>query len=298
MGSKGGTYGSWTVVDVGGNDSDLLRHFTLQGGFRRFINIDPYAPEPPLPNITVVREPWNQQTAAAVLAAHGPAHLITMCNVLAHMPDLHESAAAAATLLHPDGWLLVQAPWSRDLWRYQHYDTVYHEHVYYLGLRAMRRLFQQHWMDVHSVEYLPTVHGGSLRYWLRHGNDGVDESVRRLEDIEAEVPMHGQGRFHNWAADWHERLREAAPVYLIGAAAKATMFLAMTDTAAYVQRVFDDTPAKQGQRLPGTALTVEPLEALRYTGTACRPLLLGAWNHKEALLRRLRELQVGAAILT
>lgn len=286
------------VFDVGGNDGALLAAF---GGIsNKLLNIDPYAPEQ-IGGVEAERLAWQPETAAAMLAKYGPAKLVTMTNVLAHIPDLHASAAAAAILVDPsDGWLCVQAPWSRDLWFYQEYDTIYHEHVYYLNVGSVRTLFQRHGMDVHEVEYLPNVHGGSLRYWIRHGNDGVRDSVQRLRHLEMlsdERATNEQERFDFWRDRqrwlWN---KIPAPLYAIGAPAKATMFFGMTGLAPTVQHIFDDTPAKQGKRLPGTDLTVEPLENIaKYEdGTA----ILMAWNHAAALRQRLREVGYTGTVLS
>lgn len=289
------------IYDVGGNDGALCAAFRGISG--KVLNVDPYAPEQ-IANVEVERLPWQPDTAAALLSKYGPAKLLTMTNVLAHVPDLHASAAAAAILVDPsDGWLCVQAPWYRDLWFYQEYDTIYHEHVYYLGVGAVRTLFQKHGMDVHEVEYLPNVHGGSLRYWIRHGNDGIGDSVQRLRHIEMlsdERTTDEQERF----AFWCDRQRwlwgkVSAPLYAVGAPAKATMFFGMTGLGKQVLQIFDDTPAKQGKRLPGTDLVVEPLVDFRnFPSTEKSTAVLMAWNHAAALRQRLREVGYTGKIVT
>ena len=276
------------IVDVGGNDGALLGQ--LKSHARRLLNIDPYAPEQ-VGEAIVLREPWNTATAISVAAEHGLANFITATNVFAHIPDAHASANAIATLLDVDGWAVIQSPWHRDLWLYNEFDTIYHEHVYYWGVRAMRALFQRHHMDVHDVEYLPNVHGGSLRYWIRHGNDGITDAVTRFADMEESVvPLALQSSYDAWAHGHHrewEKNRQHA--LALGAPAKAIMYWAMTNTAQYVSRVFDDTPAKQGKRVPGTSLTVEPFSEFPHQGIT-DPVIAMAWNHKAALTKRVREL--------
>lgn len=296
------TFGATTpahalVVDVGGNDGSALAAFAHSS--TRCVNIDPYAPEQVGAFVQLVREPWTPATARAVVERHGHADILLASNVWAHMSDLHASATAAATLLSVDGWLVVQAPWARDLFRYSAYDTLYHEHVYYLGVRAMRALFQRHGMDVHKVDYLPDVHGGSLRYWIRHGNDGITDSVQRFADIEADAAEPGGYSFQHAYEAWQIEQqmlwqRVPRPLCAVTAPAKATMFFAMTDTAQFVDRLFDDTTAKQGKRLPGTSLVVEPLTELPRDANA----VLMAWNHAAALRARLRALRHEGRVLT
>lgn len=287
------------IVDVGGNDGTLLAQFAASG--RTLLNIDPYAPPEADALVRTITLPWNVETAEHVQREwQGTAHLILATNVWAHMPDLHGSAAAATTLLHEDGWLVVQAPWYRDLMLYGGWDTIYHEHAYYLGVQAMRRLFQRHQMDVHHVDYLPDVHGGSLRYWVRHGNDGINESVIAFEDIErgaALTPEKAKALYGRWNSHVRSLVKALPkPLWAIGAAAKATMLLAMTEIAAHFDAILDDTPQKIGRQFPGTPLKVEPLATADWSQPAT--VLLTAWNHREALTKRLRLLGYHGPIYT
>lgn len=266
------------IVDIGGNDGTLLSVFG--GG----INVDPFAPAQ---SYQVVRKPWGTDVIADIDAAD----LILATNVWAHLPDLHNATEAVAATLSLDGWFVVQAPWHRDLLAHNLFDTLYHEHAYVFGVQAMRALMQRHGLDVHDVEYLPNIHGGTLRYWIRHGNDGIMDSVARLTDIERFYPWFAQPQvaYDAWQHDEHARWRErGAGVFALGAPAKATMYWAMTDTARFVDRVFDDAPGKHGKHIPGTELVVEPFSAFPADTTA--PVVAMAWNARRALTERVRAL--------
>lgn len=280
-----------SVIDIGGNDGALLN--ALGGG----INVDPYAPEQ---EWRVVRQPWG---TAVLPEFDEPVRLITATNVWAHLPDLHDATETVAALLDVDGWFVVQAPWHRDLWLYHEYDTIYHEHRYYWGIKAMRALMQRHQMDVHDVEYLPNVHGGTLRYWIRHGNDGIKDSVQRMADIDTWMGLYADGTCEQerhkkwWCPREHAKWRALPqPIFALGAPAKATMYWAMTGTAPYVSRVFDDAQPKWGRRVPGTTLCVEPFSAFPadVTGT----VIAMAWNAKRALTERVRALGYTGPVLT
>lgn len=282
------------LIDIGGNDGTLLAQMLGT----EHINVDPYAPAQAWPFIRVEREPWSQRLAARL----EPAQIILATNAFAHLPDLHEAAGGIATALDLDGWAVIQAPWARDTFRYDQFDTLYHEHIYTLGIRAMRALFQQHGMDVHDVEYLPNVHGGSLRYWVRHGNDGVTDAVERLTDIENEDTTHRllAQRYRDWIYRESNRVLKItncgmAPIVALGAPAKATMYWAMTGTAPLFARIFDDAEPKWGKRVPGTQLVIEPFAAFPAKTTA--PVVAMAWNARAALTARVRALGYSGPVL-
>ena len=274
------------VIDIGGNDGSLLD--ALGGG----TNVDPYAPAQ---EWDVVRKPWGTNVIADI---ERPVDLICAANVWAHLPDLHNAAEAVAALLAVDGWFVIQAPWHRDLWLYNEFDTIYHEHRYYWGIRAVRALMQRHGMDVHDVEYLPNVHGGTLRYWVQHGNEEVSDAVERFADIErlAASQVAPQSAYDAWCHGHHrewEKNRQGA--LALGAPAKATMYWAMTNTAQYVSRVFDDATPKHNQRVPGTQLVIESFA--QFPAHTSAPVVAMAWNAKPALTKRVRELGYTGRVL-
>ena len=104
---------------------------------------------------------FNRDVAAQVLAEHGPAHAILGNNVLAHIPDLHETMQGFQVLLAPDGVLVFEFPYVVDFLDHVEFDTVYHEHMYYLGLHPLSQLLAQYGFEIFDVSRQP-VHGGCV----------------------------------------------------------------------------------------------------------------------------------------
>lgn len=278
------------VIDIGGNDSSLLEEFASTTS--HLMNIDPYAPQG---TFYAVRKPWGTQTASE-LDPHYGRTLLTATNVWAHLPDQHDAMEGVARALSHGGWLIVQMPWHRDLFKYHLYDTIYHEHVYYYGIPAFRKLCTAHGLTLTHVDYLPDVHGGTLRYWVSPTGT-ADDSVHRLTDIEIETQV--QPHEIMWRASyWREKVKRALQAYpaywAVGCSAKAVMSMAMTET--HPERIFDDTPTKIGKRCPGLAATVESLASVE--GPWPDVVLVTAWNYKHTLTQRIRRFGYIGPVLT
>ena len=94
------------------------------------------------------------------MADHGPAKVVTACNVLAHVEDIDEVMRAIDILLADDGVLVAENHDLASVVDGGQWDTVYHEHL---------RFF-----DPHSFHLLLDKHGfGSLRV-------AADPDARRL----------------------------------------------------------------------------------------------------------------------
>jgi hypothetical protein len=118
------------------------------------------------------------QALAARLCAHGAAaDVLHANNVVAHVVDLHGVVGGIATLLKPDGVVVIENHYVKDLIDQVQFDTIYHEHLCYYSVTAFERLFRLHGLTLVDAERLP-IHGGSLQVFLQR-TDGP----RSLEEV-------------------------------------------------------------------------------------------------------------------
>src|SRR6185312_16084789 len=114
---------------------------------------------------------------AKELAAQGKrADVIHANNVLAHVADTNGFVAGIATLLKDDGVAVIECPYVKDLIEHGEFDTIYHEHLCYFSVTALRALFSRHGLYVTRVTPL-SIHGGSLRVFVEKENR-PEQSVR------------------------------------------------------------------------------------------------------------------------
>ena len=59
------------------------------------------------------------------------------------------------TLLKPDGAFIFEAPNLLDMFERLAFDSIYHEHLSYLSIRPLRRLMQDHEMEIFDVRMFP-----------------------------------------------------------------------------------------------------------------------------------------------
>jgi len=165
------------VVDIGSNDGTLLKNF-VDGGCK-VLGIEPsqageVARKQGVDTLTAY---FDRPVVDRVLAERGPARLITAANVFAHIAEPHAVVDAIVALLGPDGVFVNESHYLLPLVETLQYDTIYHEHLRYYHLGAIRHLLVTHGLEVFHVKPIPT-HGGSLRsYAARKGTRPVQPSV-------------------------------------------------------------------------------------------------------------------------
>lgn len=131
------------VVDIGANDGITLRCYPE--GRYRVLGVEPssageYARKE---GFEIVDAFFNAETAAGIAESHGKASIITATNVFAHVDDIVSFAKGVEALLADDGVYVIEFPYVGDMLRLLYFDTIYHEHLCYLGFTPLKVLFDQ-----------------------------------------------------------------------------------------------------------------------------------------------------------
>lgn len=282
------------VVEIGSNDGTALASIPNDGRCRR-LGIDPaknLSAKAHLRNVPYIAEFFTATLAERVVESHGQANLIVACNVLGHIDDLDDVVRGVKTLLAPDGAFVIEAPNADWLISKTEYDTIYHEHLSYFGVRSLATLFARHEMRLMRVES-HDVHGGSVRLTVRHG---VGHSDKVAPWFVGEAIQRDWAGFRQRCEESRENLvgrltrarDEGRSVIGYGAPAKATVRLNYCGIGTdLLPLVVDSTPGKQGRLIPGTHQPIRDPSVI--SELMPDDVLILAWNHKVEIQSKLSE---------
>jgi SAM-dependent methyltransferase len=291
------------VVEIASNDGYLLQYFVEAGvpvlGVEPAANVAAVAREKGVE--TEVRF-FGADTARELAASRDTAKLLLGNNVLAHVPDLNDFVAGLKILLAGDGVITMEFPHLLRLIEGNQFDTIYHEHFSYFSLLAAQRVFAAHGLTIFDVDELPT-HGGSLRVYARHAEEGegAGERVVHLLTVEREFGLDRVETYGRFAEQVRETKRallsflirakeEGKHVAGYGAPAKGNTLLnycgIRTDLLDYT---VDRSPHKQGLFLPGTRIPIHAPDRIRET----RPdfVLILPWNLKDEIVEQMGDVR-------
>jgi len=291
------------VVEVASNDGYLLQHVVGRGirclGVEPSRNVGEAAREKGVPTLTAFLTP---ETGARVRAEHGPADLVALNNVYAHIPDVVGFTKGLRSLVADDGWVSIEVQHLLTLVERTQFDTIYHEHFQYYTVLTAQRALASGGLTLVDVELLDT-HGGSVRLWARptEALSGVaGEPSQAVHDVlaaEAAAGLHTAAG-HDGFATAVSRVRDDLVAFLIearragktvvgyGAPGKGNTLLnycgIRPDLLAYT---VDRNPYKHGRFTPGTRIPVLPPEQI----AADRPdyVLVLPWNLRTELIEQL-----------
>lgn len=283
------------IVEIGSNDGALLESFRREGfvntlGVEPAVNIAQIAVQKGLQTLNRF---FNETAAAEIVHQYGRADLIVACNVMAHVPDIHNFIKGMKILLAREGVIAVEAGYLPDMISTCSFDTIYHEHVFYLSLHTMMSLLEMYGLEVFEVEH-NSNQGGSALYYVTHRNQKQrSSSISHLLAKEKEffadhmVIRNFPERVEQTKADLLSMLKQLRSqgfrIAAYGAAAKGTILLNYCGIDAnLVDYVVDKNPHKHNKYLPGVHIPIYGVE--RVIQDQPGYLLLLAWNYKDEVL--------------
>jgi SAM-dependent methyltransferase len=267
---------SWErVVDIGANDGTLLSKFT---GSDYLTGIEPTDQAYKIGEMGAgfYRQPFTEKLANNFVMLYGKAKVVTACNVLAHVHDIHDVMRGINVLLADDGILVTENHDLRSLIRGQ-WDTVYHEHLRYWDTTSFHNLLMMHGFRAEDWQDIPT-HGGSFRTFSVKGPDQGDA-----------LPEYDWESLRIRAVEDRDYLRaQARGVAGIGATARATTIINYcgldVEDVEYVAEVAGSD--KIGRYVPGTRIPIVDEQRLFEEQ---RPAILFSWHMADFIGPKLRE---------
>jgi SAM-dependent methyltransferase len=286
------------VVEVASNDGHLLKEFQKRSipvlGVEPAVNVARVAVENGVPT----KVAFFGRVVAEQMRGERMADLIVANNVLAHVPDVNDFVAGLRALLRPGGTLTVEFPHLLQLMKCRQFDTIYHEHVLYLSLLAVEKVFARHGLGVFDVEITP-IHGGSLRLYAAHDWDSREktEGLQTVRSAEIAAGLDRLETYQRFAADvvaaksdllefFIQARRSGKRVVGYSASAKGISLLNYCGVGLdFIDYVVDRSPHKQGMLLPGSHLPIHAPE--RVMETKPDYLILLAWNLRAEVMQQM-----------
>lgn len=286
------------VIDIGSNVGVLLEGFKNQGADVLGIEPAPNICQIAQANgIETISEFLSEELALKIVKTKGKAKIVTGTNVVAHINDHYSLVRALEILLAERGVFIFEAPYLVNLIDNLEYDTIYHEHLSYLSVKPLIKLFRQFRMDLFDVQEV-SIHGGSLRYFVaRENNYPISSNVNRLVELENEKKIYQIDTVKNFAKsvqDNREELtwmlrsikREGKRIVGVSAPAKGMILLNCCKIGPDIlDFIAEKAPFKIGKYTPGMHIPILPdSELIKQMPDFA---LLLAWNFADEIMKNL-----------
>jgi novobiocin biosynthesis protein NovU/D-mycarose 3-C-methyltransferase len=291
------------VLEIASNTGVFLKKFKDRGcdvlGVEPAENICEVAVNSGIPTRG---EFFNAANAGKLKKAWGVADLILGRHVFAHIDDLRDLLAGLEAISHPETLIAFEVPYLVDFFEHTEYDTIYHEHLSYISVRARAALVKDSPFALSRIDHYQ-IHGGSILFQLRHRSSKitVHESIAKSLEAERHMKLAEPSTWMTFAESVN-RIRVQLPALIrklksqgkriigYGASAKGNTLLNTCGlNTKELDFIIDNTPFKQNKVAPGSWLPIRPPEALLEEQPDYALLL--AWNFAPEIVRRESEYQ-------
>lgn len=256
-----------SVLEIGSNTGDFLA-FCLEHGADRVLGIDPAE------NLCEIAQDKGVNTIPAMfdLVSATKAHTrlfgvdaVVARHVFCHIDDWTEFLSNLIQIGDKDTIYCIEVPYAPDMLRDCSFDTIYHEHLSYLTIRAMNSAVDDLGMHIHSVKRYP-IHGGAIVITLRRNECGIEPDLETWGDLKEEnVTVDTWRDFAKRALEQQLMLKATIETLLtqgktvagFGASAKSTVWInAAKLTREHIRFICDNTPQKQYKFSPGSEIPI------------------------------------------
>lgn len=288
------------VLEIASNDGAQLQFFKELG--IQILGIDPARNIAEIANqkgIRTIPEFFNYNFAKRLKKEQEiEADLVFGANVLAHVPPIIDFVKGVKEILKEKGTAVFEFPYIKGLMENK-FDIIYHEHVFYYSLIALRNLFKAADLEIYDVEMTP-MQGGSLRIFISHPNNfSISENVKNMveqelkdgfDKIETYQKINKNVmRLKNDIVALFEKIKsEDKKIAAYSAPAKGNILLNYFGiNGNYLDFIVDKSEAKQGLYTPGTHLLVYPPEKIAQE----KPdyILILCWNIANEVIEQLKD---------
>ncbi len=256
-----------SVVEIGSNDG-LFLGFLHDNGYGNIVGIDPatnLAAKAKQGGAIVVNDFFNMESARAAREACGAVDLVIARHVFCHIDDWAGFVQSLDVLAGKQTLICIEVPCVSDQLASGSFDQVYHEHLSYLPIKAMKALLRDSVFHLHRIIHYP-VHGGASLMMIRRNDSEVPPHPSVAQSLETEnVTLERWQEFATLAQEQMFRLGQMVRWYRkqgkrvcgYGASAKSTVWInACGFTKEDLYGVYDGTNEKLYCTIPGTNIPV------------------------------------------
>jgi SAM-dependent methyltransferase len=280
-----------SVLDIACNDGTMLEEFRNAG--HKVFGVDPAENIRQMSiekGIDVEVAFWSNDVAETLGKTFD---VITATNVFAHVDDNYSFLEACKKVLNPNGLVVIEFPYAKDMIAKVEFDTIYHEHISYFTVSSFNALVTRLGYKIHNIQRT-NIHGGSIRFSISLDREETND-VSLLMNEEEKSKLYDVDAYKSFQTQMIETKKDIE-TYLngkeyigFGASAKGNTMLNYFNLTN-MKYVVDDTKIKQGKYTPGCDIEVRPVnEGLDVDGDLY--VVCMCWNFKDEVIRRIKSIR-------
>lgn len=285
------------VIEIASNDGYLLQYFKKKK--IPCLGIEPTKNTAKIcikKGIRVIQKFFSYKLSKFITKK---ADLVICKNVLAHVPNIVDFLKGLENTIKENGTITIEFPHLKSLIKNTQFDTIYHEHYFYLSLITLKKITSKLKLKIYDVDKIKT-HGGSLRVYISKlkSKKKITKKVFNLIQDEKRFGLNNTKRYllfknkvdrlkKNSLKFINECKTKNKTIHAYGAAAKGITFLNYLNiNRNNINYVYDASKFKINKYLPLSHIPIlNPNKIKKYKPDF---LLILPWNIEKEIRLQLR----------
>lgn len=295
------------VIDIGSNDSTLLRFYKVPG--LKMIGFEPardLVEKYGLDGVTKVITEFFSFSAWQKEYGDVKAKVITVIAVFYDLDYPNAFVADMVRCLDENGLIVIQMLYLPSFLERNAFDGICHEHLEYYSISSLEKLLERHGLEVFDAEFRP-INEGTLRFFIRRKGAGkslkinpeAQERIERFRKSEQRMDLGDMDVYKNFVCNVnhirdevrtfiHNELEKGKKIYGYGASTKGNTLLQYFGfDSTHISAIADRNPDKWGKKTVGTGIPIISEEEMRKEQPDY--LLVLPWHFLEEFKERERE---------
>ena len=287
------------VLEIASNDGSFLE--LIKKKFKCFVlGIDPAKNLKKISDkkkVLSISDYFNSKLSRKLLSRFGYFDFIFARNVIAHVSNPNEIFNGVKNLLTDEGTFILEVPHLGNIFQFNQYDNIFHEHVGFHSLKSILDLSQNNSLKIFDVEKIDSQ-GGSLRCYIckKSSKKTVSKKVFQIFDKEKKLGLFYPKELKKFKLKLLSHINSMKnliqslklknkKISVYGASGKGQALLQFCNLRYNnIDCAYDKSKLKQGRYTPGTFIKIKKPSKLKRQNTDY--LLILSWNIKNEIIKQ------------
>ena len=288
------------VVEIASNDGTFLKPFKKNN--RKVLGIDPAKNIARIANkngIKTIPEFFNYKCAEKINKKYSKADVVFARNVIPHVKDIKSIIRGISELLSKDGTAIIEFNYAKIIQDELHYDSIYHEHLFYFTIKTLSNLCKKYNLNVYDVDKSP-ISGGSLVLYFSKNELKKTAQLKKLISDENKKKINSLIVWKKFSKNSisHsqkfksiiQKLKKKDTLIGYGASARSSTLLNFCGIDNKIlDKIIDKNKLKKNQYTPGSSIKIIDYDEIIKKVSNFNLIVVLAWNFRSEIVRDLRK---------
>ena len=287
------------IVEIASNDGTFLKPFKKRK--RTVLGIDPaknIARMAKSDGINTIPVFFNSKCALKIAKKYGKADVVFARNVIPHVKDIHSVIKGMANLLSDKGIGIIEFHYSKIIQDELHYDSIYHEHLFYFTIKTLMTLCDKYGLFAFDVDKSP-ISGGSVVLYFSKLKKNSSVALKKMINTERIKKVNTLAKWSSFAKksikhseNFKSKIKNLKKKHKLigyGASARSSTLLNFCGiNNKMISRIIDKNKLKRNKFTPGSSIKIVSFDDEIKNISKYDLVVILAWNFKKEIIEDLK----------